>query len=79
MNYAGLGFIVGHEMTHGFDNCGRYFDKHGSYINLWDQQTSINYFRKIFQILVQYKNYTVEEVQMNVRVFFKYQILRYFY
>ncbi|ETV63975.1 hypothetical protein H257_19090 [Aphanomyces astaci] len=34
-NYAGTGVAIGHEITHGFDNVGRYFDGDGKVNPLW--------------------------------------------
>ncbi|MCR5453793.1 MAG: M13 family metallopeptidase [Bacteroidales bacterium] len=34
-NYGGIGCVIGHEMTHGFDDQGRKYDKHGTLVNWW--------------------------------------------
>jgi putative endopeptidase len=36
-NYGGLGTVIGHEMTHGFDNNGRKFDKDGNLMDWWTE------------------------------------------
>lgn len=35
MNYGAIGVVIGHEMTHGFDDSGRKFDKFGNLIEWW--------------------------------------------
>ena len=35
INYGGIGVVIGHEMTHGFDDQGRKFDKHGNLSEWW--------------------------------------------
>ena len=35
LNYGGIGVVIGHEMTHGFDDQGRKFDKDGNLTDWW--------------------------------------------
>ena len=38
VNYGAIGAIIGHEMTHGFDNMGRMFDEKGNLNNWWTEE-----------------------------------------
>ncbi len=37
-NYGAIGVVIGHEMTHGFDDQGREFDKDGNFSNWWTDE-----------------------------------------
>ncbi|CAJ0602381.1 unnamed protein product [Cylicocyclus nassatus] len=43
LNYGGIGAIVGHEMTHGFDDTGRKYDAYGKYRNWWSEDSKEKY------------------------------------
>ena len=38
VNYGAIGVVIGHEMTHGFDDQGRQFDKDGNFSNWWTDE-----------------------------------------
>jgi predicted metalloendopeptidase len=38
--FGSLGFIIGHEITHGFDNTGRHFDKYGNLVEWWGNKSA---------------------------------------
>lgn len=66
LNYAGIGFVVGHEMTHGFDDLGRKFNKNGTMVDWWDSETEKKFLSRAECIVKQYDSYTVKEVNMKV-------------
>lgn len=72
MNYGAIGFVIGHEITHGFDDQGRQFDKNGNLVDWWAPQTKEKYLEKAECIIHQYGNYTVEDVNLNVMIGFYY-------
>ena len=37
-NYGAIGVVIGHEMTHGFDDSGRKYDKNGNLVNCWTKE-----------------------------------------
>lgn len=54
-NYGAIGVVIGHEMTHGFDDQGRNYDKTGNLNNWWNDTDSKN-FNERAQVLVDYFN-----------------------
>ena len=54
-NYGAIGVVIGHEMTHGFDDQGRNFDQNGNMIDWWTQEDA-DKFKSKTQILVEQFN-----------------------
>lgn len=52
LNYGGLGVVMGHELTHGFDDQGREFDKDGNLHHWWKNET-IEQFKKRTKCIVE--------------------------
>ncbi len=57
VNYGAIGSVIGHEMTHGFDDQGRMYDKDGN-LNNWQTKEDAEKFKKQAEVLVeQYDSY----------------------
>ncbi len=55
VNYGAIGVVIGHEMSHGFDDQGRNYDKKGNLVNWWSKEDDKN-FQERTQILVDWFN-----------------------
>ena len=51
-NLGGIGAAIGHEITHGFDEDGRLYDKHGNYNSNWWTEEDSRQFKKMTQAVV---------------------------
>ncbi|XP_065669105.1 endothelin-converting enzyme homolog isoform X2 [Hydra vulgaris] len=62
LSYGAIGSIIGHELTHGFDNTGRKFDKNGNIVKNWWSENSLEEFMERSKCFVdQYSNYKVQD------------------
>lgn len=52
-NYGAIGVVIGHEMTHGFDDQGRQFDKEGNFANWWTDEDAAK-FNERTQVIVDF-------------------------
>jgi putative endopeptidase len=59
INYGGIGMVIGHEMTHGFDDQGAQYDKDGNLKNWWSKDDSIKFVAKTKQVVALYNSYTI--------------------
>lgn len=59
VNYGGIGAVIGHEITHGFDDQGRNYDAHGNLNNWWLPEDSAKFVERAKTIIDQFDSYTV--------------------
>ncbi|XP_029035680.1 neprilysin-4-like isoform X1 [Osmia bicornis bicornis] len=66
LNYGGIGVVIGHEITHGFDDKGRLFDKDGNLHRWWKDEAIYGFHERAQCLIDQYSHYTVSEVGMQI-------------
>lgn len=59
INYGAIGAVIGHEMTHGFDDSGRLYDVEGNLGDWWTENDAKSYKERSDKIVTQYDQYTV--------------------
>jgi putative endopeptidase len=59
LNYGGIGMVIGHEITHTFDDQGAQFDKDGNVKNWWTKDDYKKFKSRIQQVIDMYSTYTV--------------------
>jgi putative endopeptidase len=57
VNYGGIGCVIGHEMTHGFDDQGRQYDKVGNLTDWWSKESAAAYETRRKAVVDQYNEY----------------------
>lgn len=66
VNYGAIGAVIGHEMTHGFDDQGSQYDKYGNLQSWWTQKDRKQFEELTQQVVDQYDSYTVlDSVHVN--------------
>ncbi len=60
LNYGGIGAVIGHEMTHGFDDEGRKFDAQGNLRDWWTAEDAKNFEARAECVEHQFDNYEVQ-------------------
>lgn len=66
LNYGAIGFVIGHEITHGFDDQGRQYDGDGNLKEWWEESTKKAYLEKAQCIIEQYGNFTEPSTGLNL-------------
>src|SRR6185503_6030355 len=59
VNYGGIGAVIGHEMTHGFDDQGRQYDGDGTLRDWWTKDDADKFKLRADQVVAQYNAFTV--------------------
>lgn len=59
VNYGSMGAVIGHEMTHGFDDQGSKFDFSGNMVNWWTEEDSKEYEQRVNVQVEQANKYEV--------------------
>lgn len=59
LNYGGIGMVIGHEITHSFDDQGAQFDKVGNVTDWWTKADYAKFKAKTQQMIDQYNTFTV--------------------
>jgi len=57
VNYGGIGAVIGHEMTHGFDDQGRQFDAKGNLRDWWTPKSAEEFKKRSGAVVQQYNEY----------------------
>jgi putative endopeptidase len=66
LNYGGIGMVIGHELTHGFDDQGRKFDAEGNLRDWWTPEDAQTYKKRAEEIREQYSRYVpIDDLKIN--------------
>ncbi len=66
VNYGGIGGVIGHEMTHGFDDQGRQYDADGNLHDWWTPEDAKKFTEKTNVVVTQFNNYMIlDSVHVN--------------
>jgi putative endopeptidase len=63
INYGGIGMVIGHELTHAFDDQGAQYDKDGNVKNWWTEDDYTKFKAKTQQMIDRYSSFTVLDNQ----------------
>ncbi len=61
LNYGGIGAVIGHEMSHGFDDNGSKYDADGTLRNWWTDEDRSKFDAKTKTLAKQFDDYTVQD------------------
>ena len=64
MNYGGIGAVIGHELTHGYDDQGSQFDAEGNLHKWWTHEDSTRFHQKLQVLINQFDNYVIDSMHV---------------
>jgi putative endopeptidase len=66
VNFGGIGLVIGHELTHGFDDQGRKFDPQGNLHDWWTEQDGKEFEKRASCVSDEYSNFVaVDDLKLN--------------
>ena len=66
VNFGGIGLVIGHELTHGFDDQGRKFDPHGNLHDWWTKEDGEEFEKRAACVANEYSSFTaVDDLKLN--------------
>ncbi len=65
VNYGGIGVVIGHEMTHGFDDQGCKYDEKGNLNNWWTEEDATKFAERTQQLVKLFNEFEVRGNQIN--------------
>jgi putative endopeptidase len=69
VNFGGIGLVIGHELTHGFDDQGRKYDPQGNLRDWWTEQDAKEFEKRVSCIADEYSGFTaVDDLKLNGRL-----------
>ena len=69
VNFGGIGLVIGHELTHGFDDQGRKFDPQGNFHDWWTKQDGEEFEKRVSCVANEYSNFVaVDDLKLNGRL-----------
>jgi predicted metalloendopeptidase len=69
VNMGGIGLVIGHELTHGFDDQGRKFDPQGNLRDWWTAQDGQEFEKRATCVADEYSSFNaVDDVKLNGRL-----------
>ncbi len=66
-NYGGIGTVIGHEMTHGFDDSGRRYDFAGNLVDWWSKESGEEFNKRAAKVVEQFNGYTVLDGTLHLK------------
>lgn len=69
VNFGGIGLVIGHELTHGFDDQGRKFDPQGNLRDWWTDQDAKEFEKRASCVADEYSNFVaIDDLKLNGRL-----------
>ncbi len=66
INFGGIGTVIAHEITHGFDDQGRRFDASGAFRDWWTEEDQAHFAEQAARLVAQFNDYViVDDVHVN--------------